>query len=70
MSSHGESTDGEWSVCPPHPRDVDVSGPRYVYYMSRYGPTQVIQFGFKEAVTDVSTQPFDGIKRVLFFVPG
>lgn len=67
MSTESDPSDGGWTLCPP--KELDNTS-QYVYYLSRYGPTQLIQFGFKHPVTDVSANPFNDVKRVIFFIPG
>ena len=67
MSTDSEASEGSWTLCPP--TELDVTS-QYVYYLSRYGPTQLIQFGLKDPVTDISAKPFDNVKQVIFFIPG
>ena len=65
MSTTGDS-DGSWTVCG---ASSDRYG-QYVYYVSRYGPTQVLQFGLQKPVTDVGSEPLRHVRRIIFFIPG
>lgn len=67
MSTDSDASEGGWSLCPPASSDASL---QYVYYLSRYGPTQLIQLGLKDPVTDISAKPFENVKRIVFFIPG
>ncbi|KAI1291741.1 Lipid droplet-associated hydrolase [Halotydeus destructor] len=40
------------------------------FFLSRYGPTHVMQFGLPELITGSNRNAFEGVQRVIIFVPG
>jgi hypothetical protein len=68
MSSGSDVSEDGWTMCRKDESGNSVS--QYVFFLSRYGPTQLIQFGFDKPVTDVSADPFRDVKRIIFFIPG
>jgi len=39
-------------------------------FVNKYGPSTLLQIGLRDVATCVSTKPFEGIKQVIFLVPG
>ena len=40
------------------------------YFMTRFGPTQLIQYGLKELATHRDRQPFNSVNRIILIIPG
>lgn len=47
-----------------------ASSSRDLFFMTRFGPTQLIQFGMKDLATSRSLQPFRSINRIILVIPG
>jgi hypothetical protein len=41
-----------------------------IFFMTRFGPTQLIQFGLKDLATSRHLKPFESVTRIIFVVPG
>lgn len=37
---------------------------------TRFGPSQLIQFGLPHCVTETAVQPFDNVSEVILVIPG